>query len=74
MSKVTREVVATDKNGQKYQKIEVKYGYKLVMLQAVCQGTRYIVAAALVPINVHEDTLAYRLVKSACDVLGPRIY
>ncbi len=41
------------------------------MLQSVEDGARYIVAAALVPLNVHEVTLAYRLIKSAYDILGP---
>ena len=71
ISKTAREVTETDKNGQKYTKIEVKYGYKLVMLQSIEKGARYIVAAVLVPINVHEDSLAYPLIKTAYDILGP---
>ena len=71
ISKTAREITETDKNGQKYTKIEVKYGYKLVMLQSIGKGARYIVAAALVPINVHEDTLAYPIIKTAYDILGP---
>jgi len=69
--KTAREVEDIDKNGQKYKKIEVIYGYKLVMLQSIEEDARYIIAAALVPISVHEDTLAYTLIKSAYDILGP---
>jgi hypothetical protein len=71
ISKTTREITETDKNGQKYTKIEVKYGHKLVMLQSIEEGARYIIAAVLVPINVHEDSLAYPLIKTAYDILGP---
>jgi hypothetical protein len=41
------------------------------MLQSVEADARYIIAACLVPLNVHEDSLAYTLVKSAYDTLGP---
>ena len=71
ISKTAREVTEIDKNGKNYTKIEVISGYKLVMLQSIEEGARYIVAAVLVPINVHEDTLAYPLIKSAYDILGP---
>lgn len=71
IGKVVEEATDRDKNGNIYQKLEVKYGYKLVMLQSIEEGARYIVAAILVPLNVHEDTLAYPLVKSAYDILGP---
>jgi len=60
-----------DKNGNSFTKIQFKYGYKLLMLQSVEEGERYIIAAALVPISVHEGTLAYSLVKTAYDILGP---
>ena len=70
IGKVAKEVSLTDKNGNSFCKIELKYGYKLLMLQSVEEGARYIIAACLVPLNVHEDSLAYALVKSAYDVLG----
>ena len=70
-AKVVKEVSLIDKNGQNFTKLEVKYGYKLVMLKSVEEDARYIIAAALVPLNVHEDTLAYPLIKSAYDILGP---
>ena len=41
------------------------------MLQSREEGARYIVAAALIPIGVHEGTLVYLLIKSAYDILGP---
>ncbi|MBA7663399.1 hypothetical protein ES703_71439 [subsurface metagenome] len=41
------------------------------MLQSVEEGARYIIAAVLVPLNVHEDRLAYPLIKEAYDILGP---
>jgi hypothetical protein len=69
--KVAKEVSLIDKNGASFTKIEIKYGYKLLMLQSIEEGARYIIAAALVPLNVHEDSLAYPLIKSAYDVLGP---
>ncbi len=71
ISKTAREVTEIDKNGRMYTKIEVIYGYKLIMLQSVEEGARYIVAAVLVPINVHEDRLAYPLIRTAYDILGP---
>jgi hypothetical protein len=71
IGKVAKEVSHIDKNGNSFNKIELSYGYKLVMLQSIEADARYIVAAALVPLNVHEDTLAYPLIKSAYDVLGP---
>jgi len=71
IGKVVEETTERDKNGQKYQKLKVKYGYKLIMLQSIEEGARYIIAAVLVPLNVHEVTLAYPLVKSAYDILGP---
>lgn len=71
LQKVVKEVSHIDKNGQNFTKLEVKYGYKLVMLKSVEEDARYIIAAALVPLNVHEDTLAYPLIKSAYDILGP---
>lgn len=71
IGKIAKEGTDIDKNGQKFEKIEVKYGYKLVMLQSVEKDARYIIAAVLVPINVHEDILAYPLIKSAYDILGP---
>ncbi|MBM3709659.1 MAG: transposase [Actinobacteria bacterium] len=71
IGKVAKEVSYIDKNGNSFTKIEIKYGYKLLMLQSVEADSRYIIAAALVPLNVHEDSLAYALVKSAYDVLGP---
>ena len=69
--KVAKEVNCTDKNGASFTKIEIKYGYKLLILQSIEEDARYIIAAALVPINVHEDSIAYALVKSAYDNLGP---
>ncbi|HUV84914.1 MAG TPA: hypothetical protein VMV86_04345, partial [Methanosarcinales archaeon] len=36
--------------------------------QSIEADARYIIAAALVPLNVHEDTLAYPLIKSAYDI------
>ena len=71
IGKVVKETVERDRNGNIYQKLKVKYGYKLVTLQSVEKDARYIVAAALVPLNVHEVTLAYPLIKSAYDILGP---
>jgi hypothetical protein len=71
VGKVVKETAERDRDGNIYQKLKVKYGYKLVILQSVEDGARYIVAAALVPLNVHEVTLAYRLIKSAYDILGP---
>ena len=71
LQKVAKEVSLTDKNGNSFCKIELKYGYKLLMLQSVEADARHIIAACLVPLNVHEDSLAYALVKSAYDVLGP---
>jgi hypothetical protein len=71
ISKTAREVTETDRDGNKYTKIKLKYGYKLVMLQSLEEGARYIVAAVLVPINVSEVTLAYPLVKSVYNILGP---
>jgi len=71
IGKVAKEIIHTDKNGNSFTKIEIKYGYKLLMLQSVQEGQRYIIAAALVPLNVHEDSIAYELVKHAYDVLGP---
>jgi len=52
ISKVAREVTETDRDVNKYTKIKLKYGYKLVMLQSLEEKARYIIAAALVPINV----------------------
>jgi len=71
IGKVAKEVSLIDKNGNSFTKIEIKYGYKLVILQSIVADTRYIIAAALVPLNVHEDSLAYPLIKYAYDVLGP---
>jgi|GEM_PF-3157889 len=71
IGKVAKEIIHTDKNGTSFTKIEAKYGYKLLMLQSIGEGQRYIIAAALVPLNIHEDSIAYALVKSAHDVLGP---
>ena len=71
IGKVAKEVSLIDKNGNSFCKIEIKYGYKLLMLQSIEEDARYIIAAALVPLNVHEDSLAYPLIKSAYDVLGP---
>jgi len=71
IGKVAKEVREIDKNGRMYTKLEVKYGYKLIMLQSIEEGARYIVAAVLTPINVHENTLAYPLIRTAYDILGP---
>ena len=71
IGKVAKEVSLTDKNGNSFCKIELKYGYKLLMLQSVEADARYIIAACLVPLNVCKDSLAYALVKSAYAVLGP---
>jgi hypothetical protein len=57
IGKVAREVSLIDKNGNSFTKIEIKYGYKLLMLQSIEADARYIIAAALVPINVYEDSL-----------------
>jgi hypothetical protein len=54
---VAREVSLIDKNGNSFTRIEIKYRYKLLMLQSIEADTRYIIAAALVPINVYEDSL-----------------
>jgi len=40
------------------------------VLQSIEENARYVIAAALAPLNVHEDSIAYALVKSACDNLG----
>ena len=71
IGKVVEEATDRDRHGNIYQKLEVKCGYKLIMLQSIEEGARYIIAAVLVPLNVHEDSLAYPLIKSAYDILGP---
>lgn len=53
--KVAKEVSVTDKNGASFTKIEAKYGYKLLMLQSIEADARYIIAAALVPLNVQRQ-------------------
>jgi len=45
-------------------------GYKLVFIQKVDGEDYYVVAAALLPLNVHESTVAESLVEEALAILG----
>jgi hypothetical protein len=67
ISKTAREVTEIDKNGRMYTKIEVIYGYKLDNYATVGRRGAKIHSgcSTFVPINVHEDRLAYPLIKTA---------
>jgi len=45
-------------------------GYKLVFIQKVDGDDYFVVAAVLLPVNVHESTVAERLVEEALAILG----
>lgn len=63
------EEVVVKKNGRRRKRREKQKGYKIVHLQGTTRGREYVIAVRILPLNEHELTVAWGIIKEAWEVL-----